>query len=420
VAYGDNTLGASHRWSFNNVLTDSIGALTLANTGGAFVTTPSTRDATHCYQTNGRDDLAVVATTTDTGSAGFSQYAFHGWFMTDSIQGPPTLIYKQGGDTSGFALFLWGGNAVMLQVKDINGNNNIQIFSDIKLTTNRWYNFFVRYSGSGFNNEVELYIDALKQTSNKDGVTPGAASMTAHTGNHNFGENGTTGTDVSVGSSAGVLVKAPVNGFWSEWWTWEGSVADAITQTQIDNDLVGAGATPEVTITAGTQAAMQAQLDTYIGTTRGDEPLCFLVEEVTGGGNLNLTADNITFNSRASIHVRYEGTGTLNWTNENGSDAVRINGNVIIINPTTATFTNLITGGEFRLYEDDGIGLPFGTELGGIEALTGTTFQYDHSGASLGFIIQHMAAGYEEIILRRTLSSSNQTFTLNPQVDTNI
>lgn len=307
----------------------------------------------------------------------------------------------------------------MLQAKDINANDNIQIFSDIALTDNRPYHFFVRYSGSGFNNEIEFYLDGVKQTSSRNGVIPGAASMTAHSSGHTFGENGTASTEVPVGSET-VLVKAPVNGFWSEWWTWEGSDADAITQTQIDNDLLGAGAIPEVTITAGTEVAMQAQLDTYIGTTRGDEPLCFLVEEVTGGGDLNLTADNITFNTRASIHVRYEGTGTLNWTNENGSDASRINGNVNIINPATATFTNLITGGEFRLYEDDGIGLPFGTELGGIEALTGTTFQYDHSGASLGFIIQHMPAGYEEIILRRTLSSSNQTFTLNPQIDTNI
>lgn len=380
MAYGDTLLGADHRWSFNNVLTDSVGSLTVTNTGGVFVATPITRDATHSYQTNGRDDLAVVATTTDTGSAGFSRYAFQGWFMASQIQGPPTLIYKQGGNTAGFALFLWAGNNVMLQVKDTSGNDNLQIFSDIALTDNRPYHFYVKYSGSGFDNEVEFYIDGVKQTANRNGVTPGAASMTAHTGNHNWGENGTGSTDVSVGANA-VIVKAPVNGFWSEWWTWEGADADH-TQTEIDDDLFGAGAIPDITISSDTEANMQTALDAYADTVRGDEPLCFLIEAVTGDGDLSLSADNITFNERASIHVRYEGTGTLTWTNDNGSNADRSSGNVTFLNPAQFTLINVQNPSEIRVYEAGTT-----TEIAGQETVTTGTFSSTVSASNIDVAI---------------------------------
>jgi len=42
---------------------------------------------------------------------------------------------------------------------------------------------------------------------------------------------------------------------------------------------------------------------------------------VSGGENFDLNADNIAFNSFASIHVQYTGTDTLTWTNSNSSNA---------------------------------------------------------------------------------------------------
>ena len=368
MAYGDTLLGADHRWSFNNVLTDSVGSLTVTNTGGSFVTTPITRDATHSYQTNGRDDLATVATTTDTGSAGFNRYAFQGWFQVSAIQGPPCLIYKQGDNTAGFAIFLWAGNNVMLQVKDSLSPVLVQIFSDFALTPNRPYHFFVRYLGSNRGDEIEFYIDGVKQTSNKDGVTADNNTMTVHTSAHTWGENGVLGTEVSVGTES-VIIKAPVNGFWAEWWTWEGADAQNITATQIRDDLFSPGAIPDVTISADTEANMQIALDAIADTIRPDVPLCILVEEVTGGGDLNLTADNITFNPRASMHVRYEGGGTLFWTNSNGSDGSLSNANVTFLNPAQLTITGLQNPTEVRVYFAG-----TRTELAGQETVTTGTF----------------------------------------------
>lgn len=388
MAYGDNTLGADHRWSFNNVLTDSIGSATVVNTGGVFTATPITRDATHSYVTNGRDDIAIISPNpNDTGALGYSQFAFQGWFMVTEIQGPPCLIFKTGGTTAGLALFIWGGNNVMLQVKDVNANNNIQIFSDFALTNNRPYHFFVRYSGSGFNNEVEFYIDGVKRTTSRNGVLPGAASITAHSGNITWGENGTTSIDVNVGDES-VIIKAPVNGHSAEYWTWEGSESDAITQSQLNDDLFGAGAIPDFTITSGTESAMQAQLDTIASSIRPDVPLCILVEEVTGGGNLNLSANNVTFDSRASIHVRYEGTGTLSWTNTNGSNADRSSGNVTFLNPAQLTITGIQPNTEVRVYVAG-----TQTELAGQESVTTGSFSATISQSPID--IRFLALNYE-------------------------
>ncbi len=313
MAYGDNTLNASHQWTFNNVLTDNIGSLDITNVGGIFITTAITRNSTHSYQTNGRDDIATVLTTTDTGSSGLTQYAFGGWFQVSQLQGPPTLIYKQGGNTSGFAIFLWAGNNVLLQVKDSASPLIVQIFSNIALTNNRPYHFFVKYSSASFNNSIDFYIDGVKQLSNKDGNAAVNNSMVPHTGAHTWGENGLTSIEVSVGTE-NVITKAPVNGLLSQWWTWFGSNSDK-SDFEIKNNIFGEGAIPQITITSGTQLQMQTQLDSFSNTSLFDFPLSILVEEVIGDGNLTLRAVNIIKNNRASIDVKYEGTGKLSWVN---------------------------------------------------------------------------------------------------------
>jgi hypothetical protein len=210
MAYGDTTLGADHRWPFNGDLLDAIGSLDLTGSGTGFVGSGITRDGSNALRTDGRDDLATATPDATTGASGFNRYAFQGWFRVTQIQGPPVCIYKQGGSTAGFALFMWAGNNVMLQVIDTAASTPIlQFFSKIALRANRTYHFFVRYSGSGFSDEIEFYIDGVKQTATLTGSTaPGAASMTAHTGLIAFGENGSASTEVPVGSQA-VLVKAP-------------------------------------------------------------------------------------------------------------------------------------------------------------------------------------------------------------------
>jgi hypothetical protein len=426
MAYGDNVLGAEHRWSFNNVLTDSIGSLTITNTGGNFVTTPITRDATHSYQTNGRDDLATVGTSSTSGNSNFSRFAFQGWFMTSQIQGPPCMIYKQGGNTSSYALFIWGGNNVMLQVKNTSGNTLIQIYSDFALTNNRPYHFFVRFSGNAFNNEIEFWIDGVKQTLNLNGVAPNTANMAAHTGSHTWGENGSSGNEINVGDET-VIVKAPVNGFFSEFWIWNGNDAENITESDINNDLFGAGAIPELTISSGTQAAMQTSLDAISGTTRGDEPLNILIEAVTGDGDLELTATDIVFPDRASIHVRYEGNGQLTWINGGTSNASRgstTNLDVIFVQTVTLTVTVLdaidfspINGARVLLEAASGGTQSIGSDLisgnTGIDGKISTEFNFESNQPIIGKIRKGTSnIYYKPSFLTDTITSNGLNITV--------
>lgn len=361
MAYGDNTLSADHQWTFNNVLTDSIGALTLTNTDGTLVTTPICRDTTHSYQTNGRDDRASVTPDATTGNgADLDRYSIGGWFRVSQVQGPPVLIYKQGGG-NGLGIFMWAGNNVMAQCRS--GGKVLQIFSDVALTDNRSYHFLLTFEGNTFSNEFSFYLDGVKQLRNRGDVQPASEFLTQFTGEFSFGENGTAGTEMLTGSSS-VLTKACVNGFYNQWWTWSG--ANAVhTADEIKNDIFAAGAIPEFTISSDTQANMQTALDAIADSVRGDVPLAILVEDVSGGGNLTLTADNIQFNSRGSIDIVWEGSGTLTWINSNGANtsrsAVLNSGTVNIVEavPITITVRDLVTeaaiaGARVLVQEDPG------------------------------------------------------------------
>lgn len=360
MAYGDNTLGASHQWTFNNVLADNIGNLNIISSGSTFSATPITRNSAFSLFTNNRVDISSVPTTTDTGSTGLSRYAFGGWFRVNQIQGPPTLIYKQGGNISGFALFLWAGNNVLLQVKDSNSVLLVQIFSNIALTSNRNYHFFVKYSSASFDNKIEFFIDGVKQTSNKDGDFALNNNMSPHDLSHTWGNNGIDSIEVQVGTES-VIVRAPIEGFLSQWWTWFDANAD-LSELEIKNNIFGEGAIPEIVITSDTQENMQLQLDGFSNTNLSDFPLSILIEEVLGDGDLTLESNNIVSNERASVDVKYEGTGKLSFINKGTSNLK--NGTSIyqkidfiiiaILNVTVLDASSLtpITGARVFLTED--------------------------------------------------------------------
>jgi len=364
MAYGDNTLNADHTWSFDNTLSDPVGLVTLTNVGTTFTPLPITRDSEYSLLTNSREGVVSCASQADTGLTATDLYTIGGWFMVSQIQGPPVLIYGQGGSV-GIALFLWSGNNIMCQVKT--ASRTIQIYSNIALTNNRAYHFMVKLEGSSFDNEVSFYIDGIKQTANLDGVDINGTVL-GHSTGHAWGDNEAV-TNIKVGSAT-VICKASVNGYYSQWWTWEGTKA-RLSKENITDTIVAPGAIPGVTISSDTQANMQTELDSIQNSLRGDTALAIMVEEVAGGGDLNLLANNITFNERVSIDVYYEGSGTLYWTNQNSSNASKGTSNVVFINPAQVTLTDLADFTEVRVYES-------GTqnEIAGIEDTSGGSFSF--------------------------------------------
>ena len=175
------------------------------------------------------------------------------------------------------------------------------------------------------------------------------------------------------------------------------------------------GATPEVTITN------QAGLDALAGTVRGNTPLAVLVNVA---GTISLSADNITFDPLCSIHVQYNGSGTLSWTNTNGANAsigsVTGGGAINFINPATLTIEGIIDGAEIRIYDNEVVNDGNNdTELDGVENNVGTSFSFSHDGSANDIVIQMMASGYEEIRLDVTLDAVDRTIVLFPNVEEN-
>jgi hypothetical protein len=185
------------------------------------------------------------------------------------------------------------------------------------------------------------------------------------------------------------------------------------------------GAPAEVTISAGTAIAMQLEIDAIASTLYLDWPCSIEISSSTDG-NFSLTLDNITFEDRVSMQIRYIGADTLTLVATNGTvlDAAKIGtpygGTVVIQTPATFTIANIPVGAEVRIYDDEVLGdNQYNTELAGVETNSGTTFQYSHNGIANAILVQVLASGYVESDILFTLGSQNQTLTLAPEVETN-
>ena len=375
MAYRDDVLALNpdHLWPLDNVLTDAAGAVTLTNTGCTFPAGGITEDAANRIQSNGTGDRFVAPTTADIDGA-LDRKVVCGWLRLTAIQLPPKSVYREGTTSSQFCLVCWGGNNLMLDV--VNGATVKQVFADQVLQPNRVYHILARVEGTGFGDKVELYIDGVAQSVSD---TLGAATLAARSAAEWSDPSGST----EVGNAT-VLLNGLVNGDFNFWATFSGADAQ-LTDTEIREELFEKGALPDVTITSGTEAAMQTQLDALVDTAREDAPLCIRVEAVTGDGDLTLSADNVTFDPLASIHVQYMGTGTLTWVNTNGADAsigsTPNGGTLTFVTPATLTVAPLIANTEVRVYDAGTT-----TELAGIENST-TSFAQTINAAAVDVVV---------------------------------
>lgn len=104
-------------------------------------------------------------------------------------------------------------------------------------------------------------------------------------------------------------------------------------------------ATEDLIFEVKTIGTMQQQLDALADTVRPDAPLAIRIDKPLAGGDLTLTADNITFDSRVSIDIQWMGTGELTWIKENGSDvdttklSTPAGGTITIVESVPVTFT---------------------------------------------------------------------------------
>lgn len=356
-------LGANHLWPCDGDLLDVIANLDFTNAGGAFTANPLTEDVTQSYRLDGTAETATAATDASVQDVTVD-YCYTMWFQTDRIQQPPTRLFGDGGQTANNTFFLGFGNSIVAEADtdpDIS-----QIGSDIALAASREYalTLIFRDIGSG-NSQLEFLID---------GVSQGTADVAdiMNTGRGGFRIGGVTNTTTyTIGGTAFQLV-SPVIGRYNMIATFTGT--DVPTVTEVRENIFEQGAVPSVTIASDTEANMQTALNALASTVRPNEALNIRVEEVSGGGNLELDADNITHDALASIHVQYMGTGTLTWNNLNGSNgsigSTPNGGNIVFNTPVTvsintqdaSTFTD-IEGARVYITAAAGGPLPQGTVL---------------------------------------------------------
>lgn len=421
MAYSDDiaALNPDHHWKFDGDSLDAIGSANGTDTSVSHTGTPLCEDATNSALLNAVGDRISIPTTTTINNAAHARKALGGWAMVTQIMTQPKRIMGEGNATTAYQIVLAYGNETMFEVIEPT-NFDIQIIADSIMKANREYHFFTRFSGNGYDNVADYFVDGVKVLSTPlADRQPDNASIDSRT----VLEFGDPAGTVGIGGSS-LVMNCPTNLNLNHWYAWGDSANAELTDTEIREELFEKGASPDITISTGTEGAMQTSLDAYADTVRGDYPLCIRINDVTGSGDLDLDADNITFDSLASIHVQWMGTGELTWTNLNGSDASIFStpndGTVSIINPAKLTIEGLINGCEIRIYENetpsDG---SYNTELAGTEILSGTSYEYDHAGVANDIIVQMIATGYIEIVQNFSLIAADQTLTVFPQVEEN-
>jgi len=421
MAYSDDisNLGANHHWAFDGNSNDAIGSANGTDTSIVYTDNAIAEDATNCATTNATGDRISIPSTSDINSSAQTRWAFGGWFATTKIQEPPKSIAGRGDDTDAIRFILFLGNNIMVEADPGGSDQILQVYGSTFLADNRSYHLFARWSGSGYDNLFDFFLDGVKLT-NAQPVDrqPDITSFPATTVLE-FGDP--VGT-VSVGGTA-VLLNAPVNGKYQHWCTFSDS--DIPTDTEIREILFERGALADVTISSDTEANMQTALDAYADTTRDDAPCCIEIEAVSGGGNFTLNLDNIKFDAKAAIHVRYNGTsGTLTLRNTNGAACSIVSapfgGSIELYTEVTVTVTvkdastkDNIQGARVLLETDPGGDTVIDKVL--TNALGQVTTTYDHASdqAVVGVVRKHSSSPYyRQGEISGTITSSGLSTTI--------
>jgi hypothetical protein len=405
---------ADHRWRFNNngyADTGSAGTSpftsTVINGGGSFVTTPLCRNTTHSWRCQSSRRECSNSTFMNTGVS--TVRSIGGWIQLQTIQDDFVCLYEQGGTDGNIAVFVGMGNTLVAQLADAN-DDFVQVFSDVTLTVGRTYHILLSFSYDSNPAVFDLRIDGVTQQVST-GTLLNATNFDDHSGDISIGGPGGSllvgDTDVTFNSTDDCL--------YAEWASWSRLLENTTKQ-----QLFQRGAIPTVIIASDTQANMQTALDLLSGTVRSDAPLAIQIEDVSGSGDLYLDADNIQFSDRCSISIEWQGTGTLYWSNLNGSNLQTTSGLfqpnsglINIIDVPVLTLTNIENSSEVRIYQSGTI-----TELARQENVTTGTFTSSvKTTGSNDVDIVVSALGYKHIRLTNVDMSSSLALQIQQKRD---
>jgi hypothetical protein len=349
-------LSPDHYWALNNTYSDTgvTGPIRDMTNGvvGTWTFGSSIRDGnTHSLNMNNVTSRREISDSTNMNiTISSKERTLSMWFMPNGIQSPLASIWKEGGGVQNLCFLSGYGNVIMFQLADVAGSrDNVQAWSNERMTAGVPIHVVGRYSHLDTIKESRLYINAVKQT-NTDGNPMTIGIFDSHSGDVVWGDPDTNletgGTDIAY--------NGPSDSQISDFITWSdnsaGTNAGGLTDAEI-LDLFRRGAPPKDTIVTGTESAMQTALDATTDA-RGEWPLDYRIEPVTGGGDFELVMNDKVFNDRTTLHLEYRGQDTLTIVNGVGSDFdstktfSATDGTIVQVNevPLTITAKDFTTG----------------------------------------------------------------------------
>ncbi len=334
-------LSPEHHWPMDTTA-DDIGTATMTNVGGVFTGTAIARDVANSWVSNGVGDRMTIPTTTNINNSAMARHVIAGWFRATAINQPFTRIYGEGDAEPTFQFMFGFGNTVTFECYANTGSVAVQVYSDRPLIAGRVYHLTGVFEGNAYDNRVKFFLDGVEQlVAEPTDRRPDTTTLATRTVQGVFSDpTGTVGLNGTTLTTVGV-----VNGEYNHWVSWGDSANAELSDAEIRVQLFEAGALAGETISSGTEVAMQSALDTAVANSSlGDEPLNIEVEAVTGGGDFTLDLDDVIFDDKASIHVRYNGTAdTLTIRNTGTSNAsigsAPFGGTIVIATEQTLTVT---------------------------------------------------------------------------------
>jgi len=388
------SLSPNFYWTFQNTYIDEIASNNANNSSGG---TPSfstgvkiAKGDTHSLQIDGTDYTSPPDITGMNLGTQTRRY-FGGWIQVNSVSQILAVLYEEGAQINNIAYLLGFGNNLVIQVADT-GDDYVQAYGDVSLTPDRPYHVFFKFHASGFDAEVRLFLDGVLQ-SRTNGNPWTASDLDAHSGNITWGHEGTE--VLQVGDSVGadnvdIAFASPDSCYYAHWPSWHGSTVDPDDIREI---LFEKGAPAEETIDGDTEANMQTDMDALADTLFTDWP-CSIEVETCDDGDFELVLDNITFEDRVSMQIRYLAADTLTLVKENGTvlDTDKLGapygGTITVINAPTVAITCkradtgvVIESALVLILADTGGDLPFEDSV--TIARVTTTATVTHTGHGL-------------------------------------
>jgi hypothetical protein len=362
-----------HLWTLQNTFTDT-GVSSYhydANTSGSgspgfSTSTPLLcRDDTHAFYLSAANQYTSPneaydnprSENDDYNAAHNTQYkAF--WVRLDRYHQTPSIVMEEGANVNDMCLVIGFGNILLANA--LSDTADVQAFSNKPLRPNRNYHILLKIEGSGYDNELALYIDGVRQT--RDSGNPwGIATFLLHNGDLSFGWNQQTGTYGQMNIGGTVLqIGTAIGTRYSHWCSWHDIQP---TETEIYDTLFELGVGPDETI-AGTPAAMQTAIEANDDTDLPDAALTYYVDAPTGASDVTLTLTNQVFHEDTSLHFQWRGGGALTIINVGTSnvDAAKCSnpwgGSITVVDTVPITFTvydssgNPIPGVRVAVYKE--------------------------------------------------------------------